>query len=261
MEKSIRNDLPLFSPYLLSIIIHALFAVIMLSITYINYLYAKKKSLLEASREVQIESIVISKDTGFQRTESEQDAVAAHDRRGAGPYGLNDSAGRELIEAARSGISVTPDNFLEYAKIRSLRKGLNVKPKEDIFEKYPFLTGSSKFQSGIGRKIKTDFGECYDDACRMIELDRSSREEPERFTAAVLDYLSGKRPVRTWRTLWMVRKPAEEDDKIKLVHLIRRLHFYGIEGENAGYEYMRRSIASMLDLIPDELKFPRNPRG
>ncbi len=255
MEKSIRNDPPVFTPYILSAAIHTLLAAIMLSISCINYLDKKKKALLEASREVQIESIAISKETDFTRSESEQTA------KGPGPYGLNDSAGRELLETARSGISVTPDNFLEYARIRSLRKGLNVRPKDDIFEKYPFLTGSSKFHSGTGQKRKSDFGECYDDACRMIELDRSSREEPERFTAAVLDYLNGKRAVRTWRTLWMVPKPAEPDDRIKLVRLVRRLHFYGLEGENAGYEYMRKSIASMVDLIPDELKFPRIPRG
>lgn len=261
MEKSIRNDPPLFAPYILSIAIHGLLAVMMLCITCINYLNTKKKSLEESSREVRIESIVISKETDFPQAESEQDAAAAHGGRGPGPHGLNDSAGRELIEAARSGISVTPDNFLEYARIRSLRKGLNVKPKDDIFEKYPFLTGSSSFHSGTGQKNKSDFRDCYDDACRMIELDRSSREEPEQFTAAVLAFLNGKRAVRTWRTLWMVPKPAEQDDKIKLVRLVRRLHFYGLEGENAGYEYMRRSIASMVDLIPDELKFPGIPRG
>ena len=95
----------------------------------------------------------------------------------------------------------------------------------------------------------------------MIELDRSSRDEPEQFTAAVLDFLNGKRAVRTWRTLWMVPKPSEPDDRIKLVRLVRRLHFYGLEGENAGYEHLRKSISAMIDLIPEELKFPRIPRG
>ncbi len=251
MEKSAHNELTELTPYIISLSIHLLLLLLIFSISYINYHFLKTKSMTQSARDIDIESIAVSPDTGSLMTGSES---------GAGPYGLNDSAGRELLETARSGISITPDNFLEYAKTRNLRKGLNVKPREDVFEKYPFLTGTSQFQSGIGKKLKADFHECYEDVCSMINFNKKDRaspeDEPDRFTTAVLDYLDGKRIVRTWRTLWMVPQPATIEDKIEMVRLVRRLHNYGIEGENAGYEHMRISLKSLIDLIPDELKYP-----
>lgn len=251
MEKTFTDRFSALSPYIISLAMHIFLLSLVFSITFINFHIMKKKSRVQSARDIEIESITGSPDAG---------ALSGVSERGPGPYGLNDSAGRELWECARSGISVTPDNFLEYAKIRNLRKGLNPKPKEDIYEKYPFLTGSSQFQSGIGGKLRSDFHECYKDTCAMIgfgKKDRASPEdEPENFTAAVLGYLDGARAVRTWRTLWMVPQPATREDKILLVRLLRRLHNYGIEGENAGHEHMRAGIRSLLNLIPDELKFP-----
>ena len=254
MEKSYASRLRELNPYIVSLAIHTFLLSLVFSISLINYHLIKKKSRLQSTRDIEIESITGSPDAGTLETGSE---------RGPGPLGLNDSAGRELWECARSGISITPDNFLEYAKIRNLIKGLNPIPKEDIYEQYPFLKGSSQFQSGIGRKLRSDFHDCYEDACAMIgfsKKDRASPEdEPEKFTAAVLGFLDGARAVRTWRTLWMVSQPATMQDKIELVRLLRRLHNYGIEGENAGHEHMRAGIRSLLDLIPDELKFPAHP--
>ncbi len=257
MRTPAYNQLPEHTPFIISTAIHFFLLLLTFSISYRNY-YLEQKALEEAAREVQIESIAISQDAGS--LQPDQDAGRTYDRKSAGPYGLNDSAGRELLECARSGISVTPDNFLEYAKIRELRKGLNIQPKKDIFKKYPFLTGSSQFQSGIDKKFKTDYQECYEKVCGIINFpkkERASREgEPDKFTTAALDYLNGKRAARTWRTLWMVPKPATLQDKIELVRLLRRLHNYGIEGENAGYEHMRSSFKALIDLIPDEFKYP-----
>ena len=259
MEKSgtiARNEI---SPYIISAAIHILALLLIFSISYRNYYYFKKKSLIEAAHDIQIDSIAISRDSADVRTEPDQEYRRTESRRGTGPYGLNDEAGRELWECARSGISVTPDNFLEYAKIRELRKGLNLKQKNDIFQKYPFLTGSSQFQSGVGKKLKTDYQECHEHVCRIINFHEkdytSSEDTSDEFTAAALDYLNGNKAVRTWRTLWMVPAPATRQDKIELVRLLRRLHNYHIDGENAGYEHMRGSLKSIIDLIPDELKF------
>jgi hypothetical protein len=259
MEKSANsNDL---TPFIISVSIHMLFLSLLASISYLHYSDLKKKPFLDTTKDVDIESISVSGDNDDLQAGSDRDAL----RRGAGPYGLNDEAGRELWATARSGISITPDNFLEYAKTRNLRKGLNPKAKEDIYRKYPFLTGSTQFQSGIDHKLKSDFQECYEDVCRIIEFDNKGRasidDDPDIFSAAVLEFLDGKREVRTWRTLWMARKPAALKDKIKLVRLLRRLHNYGIEGDNAGYEHLRKSIGSLINTIPDDLKFPAIPRG
>jgi hypothetical protein len=249
-----KNYLYKFTPYFISIIIHILILTIIFLLPYIKSFFFTQTSVSSPASEINIESVNISQESGSLTTGTDRDAVL---------YGLNDSAGRELWKCAKSGISVTAENFLEYVKIRELRKSLrgsDNKTKEDIFKKYPFLTGSEQFQSGIGQKIKSDFHESYYDACRMINFNKkdlaSDEDEPEKFISAVMDYLNGQRNVRTWRTLWMVPKAPAQQDKIKLVRLLRRLNIYCIEGENAGYEYMCGSVKALQDLIPDNLKFP-----
>lgn len=250
-----NNDLDKFTPYFISIIIHILILTFILLQSYVKSFFFTETFVSRSVSEITIESIDISQESSNLITGMDRDAVL---------YGLNDSAGRELWKCAKSGISVTPDNFLEYIKIRELRKslrGLNNKTKEDIFKKYPFLTGSDQFQSGIGQKIKSDFHESYQDVCRMINFEKKNRasdgDEPEQFISTVMDYLNGQRTVRTWRTLWMVPKSPTRQDKIELARLLRRLNNYCIEGENAGYEHMCGSVKALQDLIPDNLKFPQ----
>lgn len=254
MGKSDNNGFHEFTPYFISLAIHALFFFFILLISFITSYFFNEFSMTRPAPEIIIESIDVSQESSNMMTGSDREAVLK---------GLNDSAGRELWECARSGISVTPDNFLEYVKIREFRKGLrsrNGKTKDDIYEKYPFLTGSNQFESGIGHKLKSDFHECYQDACRMINFNKKDRAAgdnvPEEFISAVLEYLNGQRSVRTWRTLWMSPQPAAWQDKIELVRLVRRLHDYCNEGNNAGYEHMSGSIKILQDLIPDTLKFP-----
>lgn len=249
LQKSAHSGFNEFNSFMLSLGIHILFLALMASISFIQHHISKKKTLAQATRDIEIESIAVSQDN---------EALQAGSESGTGPFGLNDSAGRELLETARSGISVTPDNFMEYDKIRNLRRGMGARPRrEDIYEKYPFLKGSAGFDTGLGRKSKSDFQECYEDACRIINYSRADRDdEAEKFAGAVMDYLNGKRAVRTWRTLWMVPKPATMQEKIELVRLLRRLHLYSLEGENAGYGYLRGSLKALVETIPDELKFP-----
>jgi hypothetical protein len=249
-----NNDLDKFTPYFISIIIHILILTIIFLLSCVKSFFFNETSVSPPASEIIIESVDISPESSNLITGMDRDAVL---------YGLNDSGGRELLKCAKSGISVTPDNFLEYAKIRELRKSLrgsNNKTKEDIFKKYPFLTGSNQFQSGIGHKLKSDFHESYYDVCRMLNFNKkgsaSDEDEPEKFFSAVMDYLNGQRTVRTWRTLWMVPKSPIRQDKIKLARLLRRLNMYCIEGENAGYEHMCASVKALQDLIPDNLKFP-----
>jgi len=254
MEKSTHTALPELTPFIISVLIHALLLLFIVSISYRYYYILSKR---EAAQEIRVDSLDISQD---DEAESDLNNQNVDTKGGRGPSGLNDEAGRELWRCARSGISITPDNFLDYAEIRKLRKGLSVKPKKDIYKKYPFLTGVNQFDSGIGKKLKTDYRECYENVCRIINLPDNNSISPEdrpgEFTAAALDYLNGKRAVRSWRTLWMVRKPATKEDKIELARLLRRLHNYCIEGEDIGYEGMRGSLKSIIDIIPDELKFP-----
>lgn len=248
MENSINICYKKSAPYILSAAIHIAIILIILLISYKNYRYVKLLSSIEAAHDVLIDSISMSNDDSYREVEIKHGAASER-----GPYGLNDSAGRELFECARSGISVTPENFLEYAKAHHLRKGFHITP---TIKNY----GSVSFSTGIDHKLKTDFQECYEKACRMIEFHEKGRAAPEDasygFTFAAQDYLGGKRAVRTWRTLWMVPKPATTVDKIALVRLLRRLHAYSLEREDAGYEHLREALNTLISIIPDDLKFP-----
>lgn len=259
MKKSANNEPPAFTPFFISTAIHILFMLLVLIISYRNYT-ASRIAREEADREIQIETIVTSENSSTMQSETAPDLRKTNSGAGTGPYGLNDSAGRELVESARSGITITPDNFLEYAKLRDVRKGLNPERKKTILEKYPILTGTGHFDIGTGHKLKSDFQECYENVCRIIDIKEENSQSLENksnnFTTAVLDYLDGKRPVSTWRTLWMVKKPALVEDKVNLVRLIRRLHNYSRDREDSGYEYMRKSFDLVVILIPNELKFP-----
>jgi len=249
MERTEYNALRAFrNPFVISTAIHALLILLILSISYKYHQILKMKSLTDGARDI---SMDIAQDDEIPLAESGRDAGVN------GPYGLNDSAGRELWECARSWITVTPENFTEFARIRGMRKGLTsslTKKRDD----------SASFSTGIDHKLKTDFRECYEDICDIVNLPKrnhaSEEDSSKGFTVAVLDYLNGKRAVRSWRTLWMAEKPAALEDKIKLVRLLRRLNNYNLEGENEGFEYMRESIESIIRVIPDDLKFQPNPR-
>ena len=261
MERTTQNGTGKFTiPFIISIAIHILLVLLIISFSYRYHLVMKKKSDSEAAPDAGIYSVTISQENEILQNESNRDYRENIKNRGSGPYGLNDEAGRELLECARSGISVTPDNFLEYDRIRSIRKGLNLKHKEKIDRGLSFLKDIEHFSTGIDHKFKTDFQECYENICSIINLPEnkhvSLEDKADIFTATVLDYLNGKRAVRTWRTLWLVAKPAAMKDKTELVRLLRRLQNYFLEGEGAGYEHMRRSINSIIPIIPIELKFP-----
>jgi hypothetical protein len=254
MEKEANNYLNELIPYFISITIHTIIFTFIFLLSHVKSIFFYETSVSPPAPEITIESIDISQ---------ESTSVIYGEGRDAVLQGLNDSVGRELWKCARSGISVTPENFLEYIKIRGLRKslrGLDAKTKVDIFKKYPFLTGTDQFQSGIGQKIISDFHESYQDVCRMINFNKKDRasedDEPDKFISAVMDYLNGQRPVRTWRTFWMVPESPTRQDKIVLVILLRRLNNFCIEGENVGYEHMCGSVKALQNLIPDKLKYP-----
>lgn len=254
MNTSVNNE-PAISPSLkqslfISSALHLALLAIALLISDSAIDDLKMKDAITTADELRDLSVVIAS----------EDAGRALAERGTGPHGLNDDAGRELVECARSGISVTPDNFLDYAKIRELRKGRVVKPQKDVFRKYPFLTGRGRFEFGSGHKLKSDYREYYEDVCRIIDLPIDKKklpdDEADDFTAAVAGYLDGARAVRSWRTLWMSRKPPATKDKIELVRLLRRLHAYHLEGDDAGHEHMRAGLASIMRIIPEELIYP-----
>jgi hypothetical protein len=255
------NNKPLeFKPFIISLFIHLVLIILILFASYAHYRAVDTMTRENADLDVRIDTIVIADDHITLQAGSATDARRTNGAGGTGPHGLNDEAGRELVECARSGITVTPDNFLEYAKLWNLRKGLNPQRQKTILDRYPFLTGKGHFDLGSGRKLKSDFQECYEDVCAIIiimEYPRQSLEEKSNyFTAAVQGYLDGTRPVRSWRTLWMEKKPAVLKDKIELVRLVRRLHNYSCDREDPGYEHMRKSLDLIVTIIPDELKFP-----
>jgi hypothetical protein len=244
MERTEYNAPRVFrNPFVISTVIHALLILLILSTSYRYQQILKLKAFRDEARDI---SIDIAQEDEILQTEPGRDSG------GKGPYGLNDEAGRELWESVRSRLTITPDNFTEFARIRGMRKGLSsplTKKRDD----------SASFSTGIDHKLKTDFQDCYEDICAIVNLPKNKRaseeERSEGFAVAVLDYLSGKRAVRSWRTLWMVEKPAVLEDKIKLVRLLRRLNNYSLDGENEGFEYMRESIESVIRVIPDDLKF------
>ena len=254
MEREANNYLNELIPYFISITIHALIFTFIFLLSPVKPIIFNETSISPPAPEITIESIDVSKESSGLISGEGRDAVL---------HGLNDSIGRELWKCARSGISVTPENFLEYIKIRELRKslrGLDAKTKENIYKKYPFLTGTNQFESGVGQKITSDFHESYQDVCRIINFSNKERaseeDEPDKFFSAVVDYLNGQRTVRTWRTFWMVPESPTQQDKIELVQLLRRLHDYCIEGESAGYEHMCGSVKALQNIIPDKLKYP-----
>ena len=261
MKKSTNYEPSALTPFLISAAIHILFILLVLILSYRNYT-TSRITREQAEREIQIETIVTPENINPLQSESASDARISNTGTGkdTGPHGLNDEAGRELVENARSGITITPDNFQEYAKLRNLRRGLNPRREKTLLDKYPFLTGRGSFDFGSGHKLKSDFQGCYEDVCAIVNLKenalQSPKEKSDNFTAAVMGYLDGTRPVRSWRTLWLARKPAVLKDKIELVRLVRRLHVYSLGLEDSGNEHMRLSLAFIVTLIPDELKFP-----
>jgi hypothetical protein len=254
MESISRHQHHEFTPFIISIAIHAFLMLFAITFSYRYYVLGIKTN--EPAREINLDFGASSRNNENIQTDSGRESREYMKGGGFGPYRVNDKAAMDLLECAKAGISVTPDNFLEYARIRSMRKGL----KDFNPSRMKIAKSGVSFFTGVDHKFKTSYQEYYESICSIINY-REKKTMPQDdksdgFTAAVLDYLDGRKAVRSWRTLWMVQKPATDREKRELILLLRHLRYCSLEGEDTGYEYLRSGINSIMRDLPGELQLP-----
>lgn len=254
MESISHHQQHEFTPFIISIAIHAFLVFFAIVFSYRYYVFGIK--INEPAREINLDLGASSQNNEVIRTDSGRESREYMKGGGFEPYRVNDKAAMDLMESAKAGISVTPDNFLEYARIRSIREGL----KDFTPPRMKFGKSGVSFFTGVDHKFKTSYQEFYESVCAIINY-REKKTLPQDvksdgFKAAVLDYLAGRKAVRSWRTLWMVKKHATDREKQELILLLRHLRYCSLEGEDTGYEYLRSGINSIMHDLPGELQLP-----
>ena len=117
---------------------------------------------------------------------------------------------------------------------------------------------SIRFDTSFGSKIRTEYQMLLNKINGVLGYKENEelklKERLDHFKKQVLDYINDPPIIRSWYTLWILKRSATHNEKIELITHLSALRHYCTRGSTIEQEKRLTIINSILAEVPEKLQ-------